>query len=29
MNFVLINVAVEADKTGDATSYGLKLGFRF
>ena len=29
MNFVLINVAVEADKTGDATSYGLKLVFRF
>jgi len=29
MNFVLINVALEGDKTGDATSYGLKLGFRF
>jgi len=29
MNFVLINVALEADKTGDDTSYGLKLGFRF
>jgi hypothetical protein len=29
MNFVLINVALEADKTGDATSYGAKLGFRF
>jgi len=29
MNFVLINVVVEADKTGDDTSYGLKLGFRF
>lgn len=29
MNFLLINVALEADKTGDDTSYGLKLGFRF
>jgi hypothetical protein len=29
MNFILINVALEADKTGDDTSYGLKLGFRF
>jgi len=29
MNFVLVNVVVEADKTGDDTSYGLKLGFRF
>jgi len=29
MNLVLINVALEADKTGDDTSYGLKLGFRF
>jgi hypothetical protein len=29
MNFVLVNVALEADKTGDDTSYGLKLGFRF
>jgi hypothetical protein len=29
MNFVVVNVAVEADKTGEATSYGLKLGFRF
>jgi hypothetical protein len=29
MNFFLINVALEADKTGDDTSYGLKLGFRF
>jgi hypothetical protein len=29
MNFVLVNVALEADKTGEDTSYGLKLGFRF
>jgi hypothetical protein len=29
MNFVLVNVVLEGDKTGDATSYGLKLGFRF
>jgi len=26
---VLLNVVLEADKTGDATSYGAKLGFRF
>ena len=29
MNILLVNLVVEADKTGDATSYGLKLGFRF
>jgi hypothetical protein len=29
MNFVFMNVALEADKTGDDTSYGIKLGFRF
>jgi hypothetical protein len=29
MNFAFINVALEADKTGDDTSYGAKLGFRF
>jgi hypothetical protein len=29
MNFVLINIVLEADKTGEDTSYGLKLGFRF
>ena len=29
MNFVFVNLALEADKTGEATSYGLKLGFRF
>jgi hypothetical protein len=29
MNLVLVNVALEWDKTGDATSYGAKLGFRF
>ena len=28
-NFGLANLALEADKTGDATSYGVKLGFRF
>lgn len=29
LNFVLVNFALEWDKTGDATSYGAKLGFRF
>jgi hypothetical protein len=29
MNFVLVNIALEADKTGKDTSYGLKIGFRF
>lgn len=29
VNLGLINLALEADKTGDATSYGAKLGFRF
>jgi hypothetical protein len=29
LNFVLVNVALEWDKTGDAASYGAKLGFRF
>jgi hypothetical protein len=29
MNIVLINIALEADKTGEDTSYGVKLGFRF
>jgi hypothetical protein len=29
MNLVLVNVVLEADKTGEDTSYGLKLGFRF
>jgi len=28
-NLGLMNLAVETDKTGDATSYGLKLGLRF
>jgi len=28
-NFGLTNVAIEGDKTGDATSYGIKLGFRW
>jgi hypothetical protein len=29
INILLVNLVVEGDKTGDATSYGLKLGFRF
>ena len=29
MNFGFTNFALEADKTGSATSYGAKLGFRF
>ncbi len=29
VNFGLTNFAFEADKTGDATSYGVKMGFRF
>lgn len=29
VNLGLINLALEADKTGDATSYNAKLGFRF
>jgi hypothetical protein len=29
LNFGLVNVALEGDKTGDASSYGAKLGFRF
>jgi hypothetical protein len=29
MNLVLLNIAVEGDKTGDATSYGIKFGWRF
>jgi len=29
MNFAVLNIALEADKTGDASSYGLKLGWRF
>jgi len=29
MNIVLVNILLEADKTGEATSYGVKLGFRF
>lgn len=29
MNFALLNVNLQADKTGDATSYSLKLGWRF
>lgn len=28
-NFGLMNLALEGDKTGDATSYGLKLGWRW
>ena len=29
MNFGLVNLAFEGDRTGDATTYGAKLGFRF
>ncbi|GAB3537918.1 hypothetical protein GCM10027343_02310 [Noviherbaspirillum agri] len=29
INFALLNVAVEADRTGDATTVGAKLGWRF
>jgi len=29
LNFGLMNLAFEGDKTGDATTYGAKLGFRF
>lgn len=29
VNFLLLNFVAEADKTGDNTTYGLKLGFRF
>ena len=29
MNLAVINIAVEGDRTGEATSYGLKLGWRF
>ena len=28
-NFGLMNIALEADRTGNAASYGAKLGFRF
>jgi hypothetical protein len=29
MNFALVNLNLQADKTGDATSTSLKLGWRF
>ena len=29
MNLAVINIAIEGDKTGDATSYGIKFGWRF
>jgi hypothetical protein len=29
LNFGLVNLAFEGDRTGDATSYGAKFGFRF
>lgn len=29
MNFGLMNLALEGDKTGDSTTYSAKLGFRF
>jgi hypothetical protein len=29
LNFTVLNLLLEADQTGDAVSYGLKLGWRF
>lgn len=29
INLMLMNIAIEADRTGDAASYGAKLGWRF
>ena len=29
INFALVNIAFEVDRTGEATSGGVKLGFRF
>jgi hypothetical protein len=29
INLMLLNIAVEADRTGDATTFGAKLGWRF
>ena len=29
MNFAVVNIAIEGDRTGDATSYGAKVGWRF
>lgn len=29
LNFAVVNIALEADRTGDATSYTAKLGWRF
>jgi hypothetical protein len=29
MNLTVINIAIEGDKTGAATSYGIKFGWRF
>jgi hypothetical protein len=29
INLAVLNIAVEADKTGEATSYNVKLGWRF
>ncbi len=29
LNFAILNMAVEADRTGNDTTYGLKLGWRF
>jgi len=29
MNLAVVNIAVEGDKTGDATSYSVKFGWRF
>jgi len=29
LNLGVVNIALEGDRTGDATSYGVKIGFRF
>ena len=29
MNLAVVNIAIEGDKTGEAASYGIKLGWRF
>lgn len=29
LNFAVVNIAIEGDRTGDATSYGAKFGWRF
>ena len=29
VNFLLVNLAVEADRTGENNTFGIKAGFRF